>query len=802
MSREKIHAVVARSSAEGDEFGSLLQVLLAGRGDSLTEQDYQRAGLHGMESRHSARLTARLAGLRPEYFNTREKLQGIIDHLRRFAGSANQIPSLEVDGLIAGVSALAERHGLTLNRSRLAEDLGHWAGDLPGEQLSAILVRHDLQTKVLQAGIGSIHESLMPCLLLMNDGGALLLIARQECSCMFIHPITGGELRLDDSELARRYSGIALFANPRNRALDNDSHRAEGGRQWFISRLLKQWPALLEVALASALCSALAIAAALFAMQVYDRVVPTSAFGTLWALAIGVLIAIGFDFVLRGSRAKIMETVGKRLDTVLSQRIFSRVLGLRLDQRAKSTGAFANQVRDFEAIREFFTATTLGAFGDIPFIVLFLAMVAVIGGPLVLVPVAALVLMVLPVLAMQGWLARLSRESLKESAVKHGVLVEAIEQQEAIKAERREGQQLAKWRRLNDEQLARGVQFREVHALLNNWAMTVQQMAAVFLIIFGVYRIDQGLASIGALIACSILASRAIAPAAQINSLLGRWQHVQVALEGLNALMQRPLDRDPERHYARLPRAEGKYRLEELRWHYDADSPRVLDIAALDIAPGERVALLGGNGSGKSTLLRVLAGLYPPSSGRVMLDDLSLTQIDPDDLRRSVAYLPQEVGVYQGSLRDNLAPADRSVDDEELMALADTVGLGAFIRRHPLGLDMAIAGPRSLSGGQRQALGLARLLLSDPDIVLLDEPTAALDSANEAQLVERLLPWLQGRTVVVATHKRAVLRWATRSVVLQEGKVLADDPVTTVVHGQSDSRSTGQSQQVRGGMAS
>lgn len=783
MNLQSIQAVVEKEAVRNISFDSVLQALLSGRADSVSVDEYKNAGLHGIEARHIARLSSRIAALRPECFDSIEKLQGIVDHLRRFEGSANHIPLLEGDSLAAGVVAIARSHGLHLNFRRLSEEFSGHGVELLGAQMTTTLLRHGLQSKILQAKVETIHSSLLPCLLLMSDGGTLVLTGLNGSDYVLLSPVTGGEVCLSAEQLDARYSGITLFAHPINRALNRDDESNEKGRGWFISRLRRQWPSLIEVALASLLCSGLAVCAALFAMQVYDRVVPTAAFGTLWALAIGVLVAIGFDFVLRSVRAKIMETVGKRLDVDLSERIFSQVLGVRLDKRPTSTGAFANQIRDYETIREFFTATTLGAFGDIPFITLFLAAVALIGGPLVIVPVAAITLMLLPVIVMQRWLSKLSKEGLEEAAVKHGVLVETIEQHEAIKASRREKEQIAKWRRLNEEQLARGVQFREVHALLNSWAMTIQQMAAVFLIIFGVYRIDEGLSSIGALIACSILASRAIAPAAQVNTLLGRWQHVQVAIDGLTEFMARPVDDDPKRLYARLEYPRGEYRLEKLSWKYGPDSPCVLDIDDLKIAPGERIALLGGNGSGKTTLLRILAGLCTPSSGYVFLDDLSLSQVDPADIRRSVAYLPQDVGVFQGTLRDNLTPGGATVSDEELLTVASSVGLERFISLHPLGLDMPIPSSRSLSGGQRQAIGLARLMLTNPDIVLMDEPTAALDSMCETQVVERMLPWFHRKTIVVATHKRSVLQWATRSVVLKEGRVVADDPVSTVTPG-------------------
>tara|TARA_R110002167_G_scaffold168651_10_gene366467 strand:- start:2154 stop:3386 length:1233 start_codon:yes stop_codon:yes gene_type:complete len=391
--------------------------------------------------------------------------------------------------------------------------------------------------------------------------------------------------------------------------------------------------------------------------------------------------------------------------------------------------------------------------------------------------------MLLPVLILQPWLSRLSRAGVRESAVKNGVLLEAIDHLETIKVTQSEGRAEGQWQRLNEDNCSRGVRFRHANAWLSNWAMTSQQMASICIIIFGVYQIDAGNLTIGALIACSILTSRAISPTAQINGLLSRWQHVKVAIEGLDKLMSTPIERPLDKKFTRLPHAKGSYTLKNVHWRYSEDQPKVLELDQFTIKAGEHIALLGGNGAGKSTFLRLLAGLYTASEGELLLDNLALSQIDPADRRRAIGYLPQDIALFHGNLRDNVNLQNRQIDDQSLLSILDMTGLGAFVRRHPMGLDLPIQANHSLSGGQRQAIGLARLVLQDPQIILMDEPTSALDQQTENQVIANMAPWLKGKTLILATHKLALLKWTERAIVLNDGKRVMDDTVSVVLGG-------------------
>ncbi|MDO6671535.1 type I secretion system permease/ATPase [Cobetia amphilecti] len=728
------------------------------------------------------------------------------------------------DPLLESVRQLLRLQGHGIDLERLRHGMPLTKGELAPQDLEQALSRQGIAARLSQAPLSEIPESLMPCVVLLEDGSSRVLLSHEAAhqwpaesstgsssesssesgsdtsdtqaddnldtapsgpGYKLLDPLSGGAYWLPQDALAAAYAGIALFAHG-----EISLERAEGYSQtqkghWLTSRLKSHWRVFAEVALSSSLAALLAVATALFAMQVYDRVVPTGAVDTLWALGIGVMLAIGLEALLRALRAQLIENSGKKIDLELNDHIFRHAVQMRLAAKPRSTGAMASQIRDFDAIREFFTASTLGACGDLPFALLFLGLIALLGGPVVWVPVAAIVLMLIPVLLAQPWLSRLSREGMRESAVKNGVLLETLDNLENLKACRAEGHASRQWQRLTSEQTHRGVTFRHAVAWLTSWGTGMQQLAYVGVIIAGVYLIMAGELSVGALIACSILSSRAIGPTLQISALLSRWQHVKVAKEGLDALMETDIERPSDRRFARLAQARGHYQAENLHWRYDEEAPEALALDRLSIAPGEHLALLGGNGAGKSTLLRLLAGYFTPTSGELTLDNLALSQIDPADRQRAIGYLPQDISLFSGTLRNNLCIDGRDVSDMRLLEVIEMTGLGDFVRRHPLGLDMMLHDRHSLSGGQRQSLGLARLVLQDPPVVLLDEPTASLDQATEQHVIKTLGPWLAGRTLVLATHRKSLLGWVERALVLRHGKRVMDGPLDQIMARQS-----------------
>ncbi|NRB57793.1 MAG: type I secretion system permease/ATPase [Salinicola sp.] len=688
------------------------------------------------------------------------------------------------DPLREGMVLLCRRLDRPTSLSELGDGLPLEQGRLPLREVSRALRRAGVSARVSRRSLKDISPRLLPALLILDNGDTALLESLDAGEARIALPeADGGEETLTPEALDALYSGTAIFARPAARSDDRAGNFAQAApKHWLKEPLRACWPAYAEVGVAALAANVLAISTALFAMQVYDRVVPNAAFDTLWVLASGVALAVLLEFLLKGLRAHLLEVIGKRLDLELSSKLFEQAVRLRLNAKPASTGAFTSQVREFESVREFFTSATAGAISDLPFVALFVLIIAWIGGPVAWVPVAAIAGMILPGLLLQRHLARLARENLREGAVKNGVLLESLDQLETVKATRAEGRNLALWESLSAQLSNASIRLRAVTSMLTHSASLLQQLGYVGIVIVGVYRISAGDMTIGALIACSILGSRAISPMGQTSALLARWQHVKAAVEGLDELMQAPNESGAGQK-VRKPRLHGDYRLEEVVVRHHEEGPAALKIDELTIEAGSRIALLGGNGAGKSTLLRLLSGFVEPTAGRVMLDDINITQIESADRRRAIGYLPQDIALFYGTLRDNLTLDGAAYEDEEIFQALDGVGLGRFVRSHPQGLELPIASNGSVSGGQRQAIGLARLVLQDPRIVLLDEPTAAFDQNNEKRAVAFLKRWMEGRTLIVSTHKKPLLELTDRAIVLRDGKLAMQGNLDQVVQG-------------------
>lgn len=678
-----------------------------------------------------------------------------------------------LDPLREGLVCLCHQFGCNTSYDDLGYGLPLDAGSLLLEYVPKALKRVGIQSKVERIDLDKLSTYLLPALLIMKDGGTLILISQDEEKSKVLVPSCGGGLHVYSTpELKLLYSGISILAKPEYR----DDGRAkelirDESQHWFGGEFKKYFPAFAEIGVSAIVANLLAISTALFALQVYDRVVPNGAFDTLWILASGVVLAVILEFALRSIRAYLVDITGKKLDIKLGTMLFEHILRIRLNVKPSSTGAFTNQVKEFEGVREFLTSSAITTLSDIPFVFIFIALIAYLGGVVAWVPLVSVILMLLPSFILQGRLARLSREGIKDGAVRNGLLIESVENLETLKSSRAEGRSLRLWERLSVKLAEDGVRVKRLSAMLSYGAALFQQLCYVSVVIVGVYQINIGELTVGGLIACTILSSRSVAPVNQFTALLVRWQHVKIAMEGLNNLMKLPCERPGGMALAHKSILKGNYCFSDVKFQYVAGSQPVLNIERLKIQSGDRIILLGGNGSGKSTLLRLMAGLTDVSFGNIMLDDVNISQIDPADKCRDIGYLPQDVALFYGTLRDNLSLDGEFRSDEEFFEALDATGMGRFVRSHPLGLDMPISGSRCLSGGQRQAIGLSRLLLQDPKIVLMDEPTAAFDQVSEQHIIKYLKRWLHGRTLIVSTHKRALLSLGNTGIVLENGHV-------------------------------
>jgi len=547
---------------------------------------------------------------------------------------------------------------------------------------------------------------------------------------------------------------------------------------WFWSIVLRDWKRYIDIMFASLIANILALATIIFSMQVYDRVVPSQSIPTLWVLAGGVLIAAIFEFILRVARIYLSDIIGKRADLRISDRVFGHTLRIKNSERSKSTGTFISQIRELEGVRELVTSSTISAIADLPFFFLFLVIFWIIGGNLFWVMVLVVPLMIIPAILAQRPLAKLAREGMRESSIRNAILVESVQGIEDIKLLRAESRFQNQWNHMNEMSADISMKQRKIVGVMTAWTQKVQGLTYALVVLVGCFAVISGEMTTGALVACSILSSRMLAPIAQITGVLGRLQQAKVAKSSLDELMKKPVDQPDRAHLIHRSVLLGDYQLNGTLFKYNQDDAKPnLAIAQLAIRAGEKIAILGRNGAGKSTLLQLLSGMQMPQQGNIYLDGLDLSLIDPADIRRDTGLLNQSAHLFYGTIRENLTLGAPLASDDDLIQALKMTGAWSFVQDKKEGLDhLVLEGGLGFSGGQRQALLLSRLLIRQPNIVLLDEPTASIDDVAEKQFIDHLMNWMGHRTLIVATHRRAVLALVDRIIVMNEGKIVMDGP--------------------------
>lgn len=643
-------------------------------------------------------------------------------------------------------------------------------------ELAGALAAHGLTARV--EAIATPLPAHWPALAEMTPG-QIVLVLSQEGEALQIYDPTcpGNRAEVALADFVRVYAGRLLRAAAPMAALEARHSAAAKPRHWFWGEFAGYRRQLAEVGAASLVANLLAVAVSLFSMQVYDRVIPYQSEPTLWVLAGGALLAILLEGALKLARSGLMDATGKRIELVVQARLMKRLLGMKAGPGQKSPSQLFSAMREFGSVREFFTATTIGSLSDLPFLVIFLALVASIGGNLVWILVVGGILMVLPGILAQKRITALTAATQGASTRAARLLYEAIFEAETLTTQRGEDRVRRIWAELTALSAAKSADQRHLTALLGYWAQGVQQATYVVAVMAGAYMVFAGDFTVGTIIAIGILTGRTLGPLAALSGTMAKWANVKAALDGLQAIVSAKQAEEEGRRYLRREKLLGVYDLHRVEFRYDPQAAPTLDIPNLTIPAGQHVAVLGTNGSGKSTLLRLLAGLFDPTAGRILIDGVDMGQMHPRDLRRGIGYLGQEVRLFAGTLRDNLNLTQLERDDNRLLAALDFAGLGPFVRSHPRGLDLEIHEMgEGLSVGQRQSIGWARLWLQDPAVAILDEPTAALDQTLETTLVSRLKTWLQGRTAIIATHRVPILQLTGRTVILQNGRLAVDGP--------------------------
>lgn len=696
------------------------------------------------------------------------------------------IPPSSENYLLDCLVLVARHHGHSVSGTALSAGLPLQQGKLTPELLERAAQRGGLTSRIISQPIDSIDSFLLPAILFLNNGSACVLQAmdRDSDNYSVLLPETGGGItKLKKTELEARYTGaMALLAPQLRFDARTPSLRPHRSGHWFWAAILRQRHTYKDVVAGALLVNLFAIGLPIFAMTVYDRIVPNNAMETLLALTAGMIILLVADFSLRRLRSKLVDHASAQIDIEISASLMEQLLGLRYGERPPSSGSFASNIRSFEQVRDLIASSTVVALVDLPFVFLFILCVAWISPWMAIPAMLMFCCIVIFGYVIQARMHVLSEATLKGNCMRNAVLIESLIGLDTIKSQQAEGLFQSRWEKTTRHVAKTGIQMRELSTLAVSGAHWMQQMTSVMLLLTGVVLIINKQLTLGGLIGCYMLTNRALAPANQIVGLLLQYQNARSALTSLEDFMGKPRDRDPDKSYVEHNITEGSIEFRDVSFAYPGNEAKVLQNVSFRVKPGERVAILGRVGSGKSTLQRLITSLYTPSSGMVLIDGVDIRQLDPADARSSAGFVSQDVMLFYGTLRDNIALGRPHIDDAAILAAAGVAGLTDFINAHPEGLAMPV-GERGelLSGGQRQAVGIARAVLHHAPILLMDEPTSAMDYSTEAAVAANLAKFCAGRTLLIATHRSTLLTLCDRIIVMDSGRIVADGPRESVM---------------------
>jgi ATP-binding cassette subfamily C protein LapB len=697
------------------------------------------------------------------------------------------------DPLLHALVWLTQHHG----RARSAESLRAGMpveGALGPDQALRVMREAGYNAGLVRKKIAEINPLLLPAVLLLNGGDACVLVRRREAAdgaeSSYDVVFPGADTNICSATLAEletEFSGFVLLATlPETAQVDAAQSRGEPllraeGTHWLWGTLRRFIPYYRAAMVASLLSNVLMMVSGLVTMVIYDKVIPNQSFVTLWTLAIGATLALVFDLFARQLRAHLIDVAGRKADLIIGAKLFRQTLGVRMEHKPASAGSYAHTLAQIETVRDFFASASMSVASDLPFIVLFVVMAFIVGGPLGWVLVCAIPLILGLTWAIQGRMRRAVRANMTEMADLQGTLVEAIEGLEDLKTSGAEGRFLRRYETGTAIAAESAMRTRSMHSWSNNLSSTLQQAITLVMLVWGVYLIEAGSVSAGSLIGAVMFAGRAIAPLGSVVSLAARYQGARAALISLNQLMARPTERSADRNYVPLNGISGSLGLRDVGFAYpmtgEGNAPKVLKGVNLSLKAGERIAVLGRIGSGKSTVLRMLAGLYQPTEGMVEVDGIDLRQIDPAEFRARVGFVAQEPRLFHGTLRDNVLMGRAHIDAARLVEVARLTGLDRVIAGHPMGWDLPVGEMGSLlSGGQRQLVALARSLVTKPQVLLMDEPTSSMDAQSEVAFLRQLRDAAGECTLVVVTHRPAVLELVSRICVMDSGRLVMDGP--------------------------
>ena len=698
----------------------------------------------------------------------------------------------EKDNLAGLLVLIAEHYKIKTNQNQLKAGLPLVNQRLTPDLFIRAAAKVGLFSKLATRSLSKISSLLLPAVInLKNHDG--LLLTKIDLKKNSAHIVTSDNIKKTISlpELEEIYDGT-IFLISDNYKFDARSAETQEQKNdhWFWGTISLSWRIYRDVFIASLLINIFALVGPLFTMNVYDRVVPNQAIDTLWVLASGVFLVYIFDFIIRMLRGYFVDIAGKKSDILISANIFERVMGMKLVNRPVSIGAFASNLKDFESIRDFITSATILSVIDLPFVIIFLLVIAYVGSALVFVPIVAIVLIILYGFLIQPTLRSSIEKTFKASSQKNATLIEALNGIETIKTLRMEGAMQSRWERSTAYISEWSIRSKFISSSATNFCLFIQQTSIVIVIIYGVYLIGAGEVTMGGLIATVLLSARAISPVSQATNLSTRFYNAKAAYASLDNIMNQPIERQNNTDYLNLEKIKGNITFEDVSFTYPNEKESVLKNINIKINEGERVGFLGKVGSGKSTIFKLILKLYDPDQGMIKFDGLDSNQINIDELRKHISYIDQNPNLFFGTLKDNIVSGFPEASDEQMLAFSKLSGVDVFASRHPLGYNMPVGEKgEKLSVGQRQSVAIARALIGQSPILLLDEPTSALDKANENLLKNNLLKSTSKKTLLLITHRTSMLDIVDRIIVVEGGKVVADGPKKDIINSLTKSAS-------------
>lgn len=691
-----------------------------------------------------------------------------------------------IDPLLSCLVFLTKHYGRAKSAQALTAGLAYDEKNMGPNLFCEAAEKTGLKAKIVyREKLKKINSAVLPVVLTLKNAQAciLLSLSADEHNAIIWSPETQSERSVKLTDLKQDYTGYCIFVHPRHEFTDAESpHLQDASRHWFWGPMVESKDIYIKVCISAILINLFALTSPIFMMNIYNRVLPNHAMETGWVLAIGATTVFIFDFIMKTLRGYFIDLAGRRVDVIAARRIYDQLMNMKLAGRPKSSGAFANMLRDFDSVRDFTTSATLTVLIDLPFTILFLLVIWLLGGGVAFMLAGLIILVMLAGYVLQVPLRNNVRKASKSSEAKHGLLVETISGLETIKAIGADGRLRARY----TDQVAENAMYaqgsRFISGLGGNIAALVQQVASIIIILIGMYMVKDGTMSVGALIACVMLGGRAIAPIGQVANLMSRYHSAQSAMKTIDGIMAKPVERPLDARFLHRPDLKGKIVFKNVTFSYPDAQRKSLDDVSFTIETGEKVGIIGRIGSGKSTIAKLMMGLYDPQIGTMLVDDTDYRQIDPADLRRNIAYIAQDVVLLSGNVRDNITASVPHATEEDILSAAKAAGVHEFISRHPMGYDAPV-GERGegLSGGQRQAIALARAMLLRPNVFVCDEPTNSMDVQAEQAFSNHIAQYSKNKTLVLITHRPQLLSLVERLILIDQGKVMMDGPRDKVI---------------------